>query len=125
MIYYFIVIRDEKLVTEINEDGSRILPIVLLYQHITDQGLKDNVTTKILSSYFGQEDIGEETWDSLTELLSDRYFIHPVYKSAELHAKRAPVYPFEFTFPGGEYSPVLKTFFGIEGDYGMVCQLFV
>lgn len=110
---------DEKLLSEINEDWSRVLPIAFEYEHITNQEIRDNVSSKILLQYFGNEEISEETWAGFTNLFSDRYFIHSTDTASRLHAKSAPVYPFQFTFPGDGNSPLLKNMFGISGDYGI------
>ncbi len=109
---------DEKLTTELNEDWKRVTPILLDYVFITDKEKCDNVSTKILKQYFDNEDITEENWASFTNLITDRYFAYPSEKALNLHAKFAPVYAFEFTFPGQEDSPILKNMFGISGDYG-------
>jgi len=116
-----VVMAQEQFVHDMNEDWARVLPIALLYEDAyEDKATRDNVSNQLLTHYFGKEEIGEETWDQLTHLFSDRYFIYPSDVAIRLQAKHSPVYPFEFAFPGaGDFSPVLKLLFGIEGDHGV------
>lgn len=118
ILFAFSVIMSETHLSEINEDWSRVMPIALGYDFIADKEVRDNVSRKLLTQYFGNEEISEETWASFTHLFSDRFFIHPAEKAARLQAQFTDIYPFEFTFPGEEDSPLLKNFYGISGEYG-------
>jgi hypothetical protein len=111
------VIMNPNLTANMNDDFKRVVPLLLDYRHLTSQETKDKASERIVEFYFGPDEIGEETWDGLTDMISDRYFIHPAETAARLHAKHASVYPYVFTFPGGD-SPALRAIFEIHGDFG-------
>jgi len=107
---------DGNLTKEINDNWTKVGPLVLMYE-LEDSESQDEVSNKIFDFYFGPDDAGEDTWDSLTDMLSDRFFVYPMDAAARIHAKFSQVYPYVFAFPGG-YSPGLRTYFGITEDLG-------
>jgi carboxylesterase type B len=77
---------------------------------------RDMFSDKIRKFYFGQEVISKENRRNLTNLYTDRYFIHGVKETILLHAKKSPVYPYIFTFQG-DFS--FLSFFGVNDIKGV------
>ena len=91
-----------------NAEWNRIAPITLIYGDTLPTPMqRDHVSEKIRSFYFGNKMIGPETRENLTNLYSDRYFVHGVQTAAFNFAKHIPVYPFHFSYQGAQSN--LKT----------------
>lgn len=110
---------NQTLTDALENDWEKNAPIMLGYDHLEERD-RNLISEKIREFYFEKFDVGELTWTSLRELLSDRFFIEPVVRSLELASKHSngKLYPYVFRF-AGDFSTVHATY-GVEGDFGTI-----
>ncbi|CAG7830066.1 unnamed protein product, partial [Allacma fusca] len=95
------ILMNEKALGELNTEFNKWIPISLMYEDILPHvGQRDHVSQQIKSFYFGNKMIGADTRENLTNMYSDRFFVHGVQTAAFNFAKYASVYPFLVTYTG-------------------------
>ncbi|XP_021957941.1 esterase 6 [Folsomia candida] len=113
-----LIMKDEKLLAEVNDEWMEHAPSYFLYDDPNvSKDAKDIISKRIYKFYFGDKKISQETFDNLTNLYSDSFFIHEIRNTILLHAKHAPVYPIILGFEGYEWSQLMR--FGYEKPLGM------
>lgn len=62
----------------------------------------NEISEKVRKFYFGEEPISLKVRQKITDLYSDQFYLHGIYKAATLSAARSktPVYFYEYAFPG-------------------------
>lgn len=116
-----VIMKDEKLLAEVNDEWMEHAPSYFLYDDPNvSKDAKDIISKRIYKFYFGDKKISQETFDNLTNLYSDSFFIHEIRNTILLHAKHAPVYPIILGFEGYEWSQLMR--FGYEKPLGETMQ---
>ncbi|CAG7787108.1 unnamed protein product [Allacma fusca] len=97
------ILKEKQLESDVNNDWHRIAPISLTYyddDSVSQQEL-NLISDSIKSYYFKDQPISENTRQQLTNLYSDRYFVHGVRTTALIQAKHlVPVYIYMFAYKG-------------------------
>lgn len=84
-------------------DWHRIAPTTFLFKETALE--PDAVSNQIRAYYFGTKDVGNDTYQELEHLYSDRYFNHGIRTSALMHVRTneaIPVYLYLFSYKGAE-----------------------
>lgn len=82
-------------------DWHRIAPTTFLFKETALE--PDAVSNQVRAYYFGTKDVGNDTYQELEHLYSDRYFNHGIRTSALMHVRTneaIPVYLYLFSYKG-------------------------
>jgi len=88
--------KDEELRKKVDENWMDIAPSLFLYD---DRGpkkiskeTKDQISKALRKHYFKGAPVSQDTFQNLTDVFSDSYFIQGARKTALAHGKHAPAY---------------------------------
>lgn len=85
---------------DLNNNWYELAPIVYLYERDTPRSR--NISTNLKLFYFGNQEIGPNTYDGLAHIIADSVIIFPLYRSMKLLAEYNdhPVYFYMFSYQG-------------------------
>lgn len=100
------LLKDKELIDNVNNDFgkyggelfSNSYPAMNLKVSTADM-ISSEEMERIKEYYFGQQSIGNETLLQLTEMISDKRYVHCTFESARLHAKSGTAYLYWLTKP--------------------------
>jgi len=106
---------------KINKEWIDIFPNMLYYEESKTKDEMDKITLKIKEFYLKDKSISEKTRKDFTDIFSDRFFVHGVVNSAQLHAAHdhsVHLYYFDYR---GKFS-LIQSLFGDPGHkyYGKI-----
>jgi len=100
------VIRDPKILKELNVNWEQVAPITLGLRD--DPALKgrdmEDIARKIKKFYFNNEEITLEKEEALTDLYTDARFLHGIRETALELSKHVPVYTAMINYKRQDYS---------------------
>ncbi len=98
-LLFLVILNSTELTDEFNENWNRIAPFSLSY---TEASPDPNfaASNDIRRYYFGNQPVGMETRDNLTNMFSDRNFLQCNKNGAILHSRFSPVHLYYFTQVG-------------------------
>jgi len=105
MLFAGLILKEEQLTKDINEDWLRIAPLTCYYENIgvREVNAQNKLSAQIRKFYFGDKDISlDQTYVNLTNMYSDRMFLHGIQKEALYQTKAQgaghPVFAGVFSF---------------------------
>lgn len=94
-------LKDPKYLKQINDQWNESASHILDFDGTIDGVVKDNISNKIKTHYFGNKSISEKSFFELEQMMTDRIFIVDVKKAVRLQSSvnLAPVYLYYYKYP--------------------------
>ena len=85
-----------------NGNWTRVAPITFMYDQAVPEGpIRDDISGKIRTFYFNDEEVNYDTRIKLAHAYSDRWFNGPIETEAYLHVQhQSPTYLYRFIYKG-------------------------
>lgn len=97
------VLSQETLLADINTNWDTVAPNAMVLDRYFPVDEQKVVTDKIKQFYFGAETVSSQTAEALTNLYSDNFFAHDIYRSAietAARGKKNRVYFYQYSYHG-------------------------
>lgn len=94
--------KDHNYLSLINDNWNESAPHILDFDGtVEDSVIKDDISNRIKTQYFGNSSIDEKSFFELEQMLTDRLFVVDVKKAVRLQSSLnlAPVYSYYYKFP--------------------------